>query len=114
MISDDTIFELKCTECLKPEFIIQLAIYAYSYNQINIKNNIKKYKLINLNTKEIIEIKYNEENIFKMINFLLERKNKDICILTDEEFINDNINNDIYDYNNINNNPFTLSIEKCI
>lgn len=78
-MSDNTVYEFKCTTELTPEHIIQLAIYAYMYGKDN------DYILYNILSGEQIRIKHSEklEEVIKMLLCnKFHRKGK----LSDEEF----------------------------
>jgi hypothetical protein len=54
-----------------------------------------KYKLMNILTNEIYEIKFEKDKLDEMLNYLLYHKYKGTKKLTDEEFINDLLNDEI-------------------
>jgi hypothetical protein len=54
-----------------------------------------KYKLMNILTNEICEIKFEKDKLDEMLNFLLYHKYKGTKKFTDDEFINDLLNDDI-------------------
>ena len=69
---------------IKSEHFIQLAIYKYIYG---IKNY--KYKLLNIKTDELYEIKVSRSNLHLIIDMLMNEVDKKKK--TDDEFIKDNI-----------------------
>jgi hypothetical protein len=54
-----------------------------------------RYKLMNILSNEIYEIKFEKEKLEEMINYLLFHKYKNIKPLTDDEFIEDVFNTEI-------------------
>jgi hypothetical protein len=61
----------------------------YDYN-LNIKY---KYKLMNILSNEIYELAFKKEMLDEMINYLLFHKYKSVRKLTDDEFMNDLVEN---------------------
>lgn len=80
-----TIWEFKFVNDIKSEHFIQLAIYKYITNFKNYK-----YKLFNIKTNELFEIKVSISNLDIIIDLLMKDINNKKK--SDEEFINDNIN----------------------
>jgi hypothetical protein len=65
-------------------------------DQINeLEKKVHKYKLMNILSNEIYEIKFEKDKLEEMINYLLFHKYKNIKKLTDDEFMIDVFNNDI-------------------
>jgi hypothetical protein len=54
-----------------------------------LENKTYRYKLMNILSNEIYEIKFEKDKLEEMINYLLFHKYKNIKVLTDEEFIKD-------------------------
>jgi hypothetical protein len=89
-ISNGILWEFKCTSELKREHFIQLAMYAYLWQKNNPDNPLK-YRLYNILTNEMWEIKI--FNTFEpMINKLFEKKYNLIEKVSDTE-----------NYNNVSN-----------
>ncbi len=82
-VSNNIIYEFKCTTELTLVHMIQLAIYAYMN-----KNTKMRYILWNIFTNEKIEIIYTHENIENMIIYLVEYKLFYENNSTDDVFIN--------------------------
>ncbi len=76
-----TIWEVKCKQSLDSSDFLQLIIYAVSLNKPDYK-----YKLINLFSDEVIELKYDKE-LKPLLTKLAKEKLKDMDEITDEEFI---------------------------
>jgi hypothetical protein len=60
-----------------------------------LENKKYRYKLMNILSNEIYEIKFEKDKLEEMINYLLFHKYKNIKVLTDEEFIEDVFNEEI-------------------
>lgn len=72
IIDGDTIWEIKAVKKIKNVHLIQLAIYAYLHD----KKQKMKYKLLNILTGELWEIKMKREDIREMLNVLTSREFK--------------------------------------
>jgi hypothetical protein len=83
------VYELKCVQTLTGENILQLAIYAWIVEGLEMAkgNNHKiRYLLFNIFTNETIEVVYNDK-IKGMVEFLVKAKYGSLIKCTDEEFI---------------------------
>jgi len=89
-ICEDTIWEFKCTTSLKKQYYLQLAMYAYLHMQSKEIKDISSfcYKLFNIKTEQIDEIKVSEENALKIIKHLIDLKSKDWTIEAKQKFNN--------------------------
>jgi hypothetical protein len=113
----------------KKKFKIESRLYQRLTEKVDIKeierlrdqvtdleNKKYKYKLMNILSNEIYEIKFEKEKLEEMINYLLFHKYKNIKPLTDGEFIEDIFNAEIkletvfdnkaFILNNVNSNAF--------
>ncbi|ATZ80252.1 DEXDc helicase [Bodo saltans virus] len=93
---DDTLWELKCTNSLQLEHLLQLILYAWLWEKIMKKEHgSKKYKILNIRTGEIRELIYKDHLINEIIELLLINKYENKFKNNDEEFIEkcDNIKN---------------------
>ncbi len=84
VICDDRIIEIKSVSSLKPEHVIQLAIYGYCYA---INNPSKPLHLFNIRTNGLVEVIIDQENIKKMLSMLICNKYHRRGALTDDEFL---------------------------
>jgi hypothetical protein len=79
VIDDTSLWEIKCTNSLNIEHMLQLIIYAWMWEQIKLEN--KKYKLLNVRTGEVRDLKYNDKLIDEIIEIIFvnkyEKKTKD-------------------------------------
>lgn len=85
---DKYLWEFKCVSSLQIEHVIQLIVYAWIWEKSMIdKYGKRKYRLLNIRTGEVIQLKYESYIIEEIINILLENK---YCVKdkeNDEEFI---------------------------
>jgi len=92
----------------KKKFKIEARLYQRLTERVDIKEinrldaQIKeletkkyRYKLMNILSNEVYEIKFEREKLEEMINYLLFHKYKNIKKLTDDEFIEDIFNSEI-------------------
>ena len=91
LITEKSLWELKCTSQLTLEHKLQLVIYAWlymaSYNRDNNKiANNKKFYLFNIKTNEHLELIATREQLTLIILEVIKGKNKN-TLLTDEEFV---------------------------
>ena len=90
-IDNKTIWEIKAVSAIKPDHILQLAIYGYLYNNAN-KNDPYKCKLFNILDGNIIEISANENDMENIIEELIRVKQSAQLSLSDEKFIAELLN----------------------
>jgi hypothetical protein len=89
------VYELKCVQTVTSENILQLAIYAWMIEGLNLNRQAKvTYKLFNIFTNEVIEVIYNEK-IKGMVEFLVKAKYGSLERCSDEEFIEKCLKEDI-------------------
>ena len=130
-ICSKSIWELKCTNNIEYEHIIQLAIYAYiiitNINDIYDTNTIhvnkefltlyddRSYKLLNMRTGEVLELITSYSNLTDIMNILIEQYIRIEKKCSDEEFLElnrirrDNILN-AYDYTLQSSDPTATTL----
>jgi hypothetical protein len=87
LIDDDTLWEIKCVDSLKPEHIIQLALYAWLWYQTEEEDlGRRAYKLINIRTGEIQQIR-GIRNLGFVLDFVLDNHFREKVTVTDEAFV---------------------------
>ena len=86
---EDTIWEFKCVDSFKREHFLQLIIYAWIYEK-SMKEAIgtKKYKILNIRTGELYQLKYESYVVEEIMNILFENKYAVIKKDDDNIFIN--------------------------
>jgi len=85
IVSNDHLYQLKVSDAIKPEHILQLAIYSYVFKIKEEKQKVKP-RIINVLTNEIIDISYDEDKIKNMIRYILRHKINTV-LTSDKEFI---------------------------
>jgi hypothetical protein len=89
LVSDTTVWELKCTGQLTIEHMIQVVFYAWIWRVMNYED--KDFKLFNIKTGECLLLEANIDQLTKIIVALLKGKYEKIEEKTDEEFIREYI-----------------------
>lgn len=85
VLSDNTIFEIKCVKQIKTEHLLQLAFYAYMWN-IKYKN-IPICYLYNVITDSLYQLIYDRDKIKNIILTIIESKYAEENNLSDEDFL---------------------------
>lgn len=88
VLTDECIWELKCTNVITIEHKIQLIIYAWLWEMMDKPK--KNFKLLNIKTGEIYELKYQKEELTKIIVSILKGKYSKQINKNDKDFLNDN------------------------
>lgn len=88
VLTDECIWELKCTNVITIEHKIQLIIYAWLWEMMDKPK--KKFKLLNIKTGEIYVLKYQREELTKIIVSILKGKYSKQINKNDKDFLNDN------------------------
>lgn len=95
-LSDKRLIEIKCTNELKPEHYLQLAIYAYCVRYVTDDRNSKvvvsfgpgrQNLLFNVITNELIEIAFSGDDMEKVIRLLICMKYHQCGTLSDAQFL---------------------------
>ena len=88
LVTNDSLWELKCTSQLNIDHKLQLVIYAF-LNHFKYDGNIdhKKYHLYNIKTNEHLELKATPEQLITIIVEIIKNKYYKVPELTDEEFL---------------------------
>lgn len=87
-ISNNNVFELKCTRHLTLEHFLQLIVYCWLIKKSDPENyDLQNFKILNIMTNELYILNKNEELIDEVMEILLENKYKHIHDLSDEEFL---------------------------
>lgn len=82
------LWEFKCVETLTIEHKLQLILYAFIWeNSMKEEFGSKIYKLLNIRTREVCVIKYDQRIVHEIVNIILEKKYGKQEFVTDEEFI---------------------------
>ena len=87
LIDDLTLWELKCVDSIKPEHIVQLALYAYIWQQTEYKTKgHRRFRILNIRSGEILEIT-GVQNLKMILDIVLDNAYRQAPKLSDEEFI---------------------------
>ena len=89
LISDSTVWELKCTSKISIDHQLQVAIYAWLWKMRNREPYEKQFRIFNIRTKELLSLNATLEDLNTIIVALLKGKFQKKEMKSDEEFIND-------------------------
>ena len=82
-VSDNTLWEFKCVDTLTLEHLLQVIIYAWIWG----KGASTRYKILNIRSGYVLEMKWNEEVAKNIIDILIQNKWGDKTVVSDEDFI---------------------------
>lgn len=89
-IDESSVWEFKCVQKVEYEHLIQLAAYAYLWNNERVRLNISRifrYYLLNILTGEIWRLDASVSNLERMIEYLIYAKYGNKFAVTDEVFL---------------------------
>jgi len=89
LLTNDTLWELKCTSNLTMDHKLQVIIYAWLWRVLfegDESTNKKEHKLLNIRTGEILRLDATLDELTEIVASLLKGKYGKNTILTDEEF----------------------------
>jgi AAA domain len=87
MITQNAIWELKCTSQISIEHLLQVVIYAWLWYSIHPNSN-KEFKILNIKTGEVFKLQSSTEQLTRIITTLLEGKYGKQNVLSDTDFQN--------------------------
>lgn len=90
LITDTTVWEIKCTSKLSIDHLLQLVIYAWIWNMLDENKdnqNKKQFKLFNVKTGELLRLDATMEELNSIVLAIIKGKFIKHEIKTDEEFI---------------------------
>jgi len=88
LLTDNTLWELKCTSQLGMDHKLQVIIYAWLWRVLFDETMVKKeIKLLNIRTGEILRLESTMDELTRIVVALLKSKYGNSSILTDDEFI---------------------------
>lgn len=88
LISNDTVWELKCTSEITIEHKLQILIYAWIWEMMDKPK--KNIQLLNVLTGEQMVLIYTVDELTEIVVALLKGKYEDPVIMSDDEFVNAN------------------------
>lgn len=86
LMTETTLWELKCTSEISTEHMIQTVIYAWIMRTIDPAFS-KQVKIFNVRTGEVLELVAEKETLDKIVVSLLKGKYEELKVLSDEEFL---------------------------
>jgi hypothetical protein len=89
LITDSTVWELKCTSKISTDHMLQLVIYAWLWQMQSPSRPPKNFKIYNIKTNELLSLNATPEHLNTIMLSLLKGKYQTQEVKTDEEFIND-------------------------
>ena len=89
LLTNDTLWELKCTSQLAMDHKLQVIIYAWLWRVLfdEDSTNTREYKLLNIRTGEILRLDATMEELTQIVVALLKNKYGKAEALTGDEFI---------------------------
>lgn len=90
LITDQSVYELKCTSETSIEHFIQLAVYAwmwYMKYKNNPKHSKKQFKLYNMKLNELYVLRATPQQLYSVVVALLKAKEQKIKRVDDDVFI---------------------------
>jgi hypothetical protein len=88
IITENTVWELKCCTKLSTDHMLQLAIYAWLWNIKN-KSNNKTFKLFNVKTGELLKMEYEMSDLNDIMKSLFCSRYTEIVPKHNEQFLSD-------------------------
>jgi hypothetical protein len=87
LVDSSSIWELKCVSALKEEHFVQLALYAWLWQNThyNVKGR-RRFLIHNIRTGEVLELK-GIENLDYIADMVLDNHFRTAVVLTDEQFL---------------------------
>ncbi len=91
LITETTVWELKCTSEITTEHLVQVIIYAWLWNMKNSEEEFepKVFKIFNIKTGEVLRLDATIEELNTVVITLLKGRFLEPTIKNDEEFINE-------------------------
>ena len=87
LVTEDTIWELKCTTKITIDHLLQVVIYAWLWRIL--VNDGRNVRILNIKTGEVLELIASMEQLTEIMIALLKGKYCEPIVKTDEEFVED-------------------------
>lgn len=122
LITDQSVYELKCTSETSIEHFIQLAVYAWMWHmkyKNNAKESKKQFKLYNMKLNELYVLRATPQQLYSVVVALLRAKEQKIKKVDDNVFI-ENSHREIEKYQmmqqdvNVLNDPSLQNDSNCL
>jgi len=92
LITENTVWELKCTSEITIEHLVQVIAYAWLWNMRyneHCETPIKVFKIFNIKTGDVLRLEASMEDLNNIMTHLLVGKYKELVPKTDDEFLAD-------------------------
>ena len=93
LITDYSVWEIKCTNNISQEHFLQIVIYAWIWRMVveNIKDleNIREFKIFNIKTGEVFRLESSTEDLNIIVIALLKGKFEENVIKQNNDFLKD-------------------------
>jgi hypothetical protein len=87
LTTQNYLWEMKCTSQITVEHKMQTVIYAWLYEMVYKLDKKKQFRLFNIKTNELWKLKYDLDDLTKIVVELLRGKFSKIAKKTDDEYI---------------------------
>lgn len=87
LVTENTVWELKCTSKISIDHMLQVVIYAWLWKLLVADE--RNIRILNIKTGEVLELQATNDELTHIIVALLKGKYCEPIIKTDEEFISD-------------------------
>jgi hypothetical protein len=87
LITDNTVWEIKCTKEITMDHQLQVVIYAWLYRMLDSNKDNKTFKLYNIKTGEIQQLDATDEELDYIVISLLQGKYEKNQKVDDDEFV---------------------------
>jgi AAA domain len=93
LITESTVWELKCTSQITIDHMLQVVVYAWLWrmksSSDDTKSDEKAFKIFNIKTNELLRLEATDEDLNNIILALIKGKYQITELKVDEEFISD-------------------------
>lgn len=86
MITAGTLWELKCTQQITMDHLLQVVVYGWLWRMLN-PGSDKKVRIYNIKTGEVMELRATDDELTAVVVELLRGKYETAETLTDEKFL---------------------------
>ena len=89
VLTETSVWELKCTNTITIEHKIQMILYAWLWDVMDMPK--KEFKLLNIKTGELFNLNYTFDQLTQIVVLILKGKYEKVEFKTDSVFVNDSI-----------------------
>ena len=92
LITETTLWELKCTSEITIEHMVQVIAYAWLWNMRyneHVETPVKVFKIFNIKTGDVLRLDASMEDLNNIMTYLLVGKYAELVPKTDDEFLAD-------------------------